>query len=272
MTETIDVEQAIETIEEGTHAEKVETLGELSNYSHEQPDVFIPHLDNICAFADNEDSDIQSFVAAIISSVSRYDSNVVLPYADVVCSLLSNDDPHVVSFAATAAVEIASVSPETLMSETDRLFELLPYENTQASRAARSIRMRAVLTLTHLVDADPSLAVRFDAPLAERLEDTEPEVRAVSVMALAGFGVNQPETVPTALAHLPARLEDPDPETRRHAIGAYVNFRHKQPDAIVDPETVAPAFKEAADSVDLDDDETKKVSETHQYIASLAAA
>lgn len=272
MKNSIDVEAAVASLEDGTDAERVDTFVTLSNLSHGQPEAFTPYVDEICPFVDHEDRNIRSFVATILANVARYDPNVMVSHADAVCTLLADDDSRVLSFAAAAAVEIADVSPEKLLSETDRLFELLPYEDTQASRAARSIRMRAILALTYLVDANPTLAARFDAPLAERLDDAESEVRAVSVMSVAGFGVEHPEAVSTALAHLPARLNDSDSETRRHAVGAYVNFRHKQPDAIINPEKVAPAFEEAADQVDLDNEDVEKVSETCRYIKKLAAS
>lgn len=272
MTETIDVEQAIETIEDGSPMERVDTFGTLSNLSHGQPDAFVPYIDDICQFADNEDPNIQSFVATILSNVARHDPAIMASRNNVVSSLLSEDDPNVLSFAVTTTMKITSVSPEVLLSETDRLFELLSYENTQEPRAARSIRLRTVIALTNLVEADSTLPAQLDEPLAKRLEDAESEVRDIAVITLTDLGIDYPGAVPTALSHLPARLDDPDPETRLHTVEAYVFFRHKQPDAIINPKTVAPAFKEAVDRVDVDEEDAEKVSETCRYLKELAAA
>lgn len=266
-----DIEEVVKALEDGTDEERVEAIGELANLSREQPSVLVPYLDDICSLARDDDPNIRSRVARILMNISRYDTDVVIPHIPVIRTLLMDDYPYVVSFATSTATEIANASPETLLEVTDRLFELLTYENPQASGPARSTRAKAVLALGYLVDANSTLAARLDEPLAERLTDDESMVRAATVTTLTQLGLVEPDAVSTALVHLPARLDDPDRETQRHAVDAYVYFRHKQPAAIVHPDKVAPALKAAAKRVDLNSEEEEKVTETYQYIDEIVA-
>ncbi len=270
MAESTDVERAVNSLEDGTEEEQIETLGELANLASSQPDALIPYLDDICLFADDDVWNIRSRVARILANAARHDSSTMTPHLSVIRTLLTDNNPYVLSYTTAAIMEITSASSTTLLDTSDRLLELLTYENSQASDAARSTRMRAVLALGYLADDDPTLAAQLDEPFVDRLDDVSPKVRAATVTTLTRLGIAYPEAFSMALAHLPTRLDDPDLETRRYAVDAYVYFRHKQPSAIVQPNTVAPALRAAAEEVELDAEEAERVTETCQYLDQMA--
>lgn len=274
MTELNNVEEAVRVLEEGTHEEQKEALSVLEEHSHTQPEVLVPYLDGICSFASDGDIMVRRDVATILSNVATHEPNAVMPHTNVVCALITDNDPHVISFAMMAAAMIARESPMALSDMTDRLIELLTYENIAASYAASITRSRAVAALGYLGKADRAIATRIDESLAGLLADTEVTVRIATVTTLTRLGLAHPNAVPTALAELSTRLDDPEPDVRRKAIRAYTLFRHDQPAAISQPSDVAPAFKQAAERAgpELDETEKKGFVETYRYIKDVLMA
>ena len=271
MTEPNDVEEAVEILEEGSREEQKEALSTLEERSHTEPESLIPYLDGICSFADDEDIMVRRDVATILSNVAAHEPSAVTPHTTDVCSLLMDDDASVLMFAMGTAMIIANESPTELLDVADRLLDLLSYENIASSYAASNTRLTAATTLGLLGEVDATVATRADEPLADRLDDPEPNVRRDAVAALTRLGLAHPDAVPTGLARLSTRLDDSEPEVRHKAIRAYTLFRHDQPTAIAQPADVAPAFKQAAERAgpELDSTEKKKIVEAHQYIKDM---
>jgi HEAT repeat protein len=272
MTEPNDVEEAVEILEEGSREEqKEEALSTLEECSHTRPEDLTPYLGSICSFADDEDIMIRRDVATILSNVAAHEPSAVIPHTTDVCTLLMDDDPSVLMFAMGTAMIIANESPTELLDVSDRLLDLLSYENIASSYAASNTRLTAATTLGLLGEVDATVATQADEPLADRFDDPEPNVRRDAVAALTRLGLAHPDAVPTGLTQLSTRLDDPEPEVRRKAIRAYTLFRHDQPAAIAHPEDVAPAFKQAAEQAgpELDSAEKKKIIEAHQYISDM---
>lgn len=265
-----DTEEAVRTLEDGGNEQQSEALEKLRQVSKTKPEDLISHLDVICSFASDEDTEIQRDVATILAHVAGDKPSAVIPHGGVVDTLLLHDDPIVLAFATAAAMRITPESPAVLSDATDRLTELLTYENEGTPDLASSTRSRAVLALGDLGEADPSLATRLDELLAERLDDEDALVRSSTVITLKQLGLTHPEAVSTALSRLPARLNDSDRETRYQAILAVVNLRHEQPDAITQPDAVATALRQSVEKTDLDAEETKTVEETYQYLENMS--
>lgn len=266
MTETIDVETAIETLEEGTEAERITAVRSLLEQAEERPEEFASHLDRVCAFADDEEENVQSTVAEILAAVAEHDPSAVVAHSEVVCSLLTSDDPFVLAFATLAARRITPESQAALSDSTDRLFELLTYEKEWAEDLASSTRARVVLALSDMGKADASLSARLDEPLAARLDDESPSVRNSAVIALRQLGIAHPEALLTALERLPNRLDDPDSDIQYQTLLAYVHFRHEQPSAISRPGKVTTELKQAAKQVELSSKEKKTIAEASEYL------
>jgi HEAT repeat protein len=271
MTEPNNVEETITILEEGTEEEQKEALETLKELSYAQPGDLVPYLNIICGFVREDELDIRHNIGIILANVADDDSSAVTPYADTVRTLLTDDRPFVLSSAMRVATHIAIESPSALADVTDRLVDLLTYEKEFASTPACDTRMNAAATLGNLGEADRAVAARSDAPLADRLVDSESDVRAAAVIAVTQLGLAHPDTVSTALTHLPTRLDDDHAGVRRNAIWAYNRFRMDQPDAISQPNVVAPAFEQATERANLDDTETRRVTETYQYINNMAA-
>lgn len=269
MTETIDVETAIETLEEGTEAERITAVRSLLEQAEERPEEFASHLDRVCAFADDEEENVQSTVAEILAAVAEHDPSAVVAHSEVVCSLLTSDDPFVLAFATLAARRITPESPAALSDSTDRLFELLTYEKEWAEDLASSTRARALSALGDLGEVNPSLAARLDEPLAARLDDESPSVRSSAVIVLTQLGIAHPEALPTALPRLLPRLDDPDPDTQYQTLLAYAQFRHNQPSAIPQPGEAATALKQTVKQADLNTDEQKVVIEAYNHFEGM---
>lgn len=266
-----DIEAAIGTLEDGPSEQQAEALEKLRETSKTKPDDLVSHLDAICSFVNNENTKSQRNVATILAHVAGHKPSAVVPYAGVVHTLLLHDDPIVLAFATAAAMRITPESPAVLSDATDRLTELLAYENERTPDLASSTRSRAVLALGDIGKADPSLATRLDELLVERLDDEDSLVRSSAVITLKQLGLTHPEAVSTALSRLPSRLNDSDRETRYQAILAVVNFRHEQPDAITQPDAVATALRQSVEKTDLGAEETKTVTETYQHIEEMSA-
>lgn len=311
MSDDIDAEKAVRILEnEGSTAtEQKEALSVLRDVSHTQPDALVPHLDDICSFADDDDPMVATSVATILSHVAIHEPSVVVPHASAVQTLLTNDDdPGLLSVATKTAVVIASESPAVLFDSTDQLLDLLQYEDLPVSNSARNIRLSAAsalgmigeanhtiaaqaeeplverlddgdagvrkaaaMALSRLGSVNPTIAARADESLAECLDDPEPKVRGAAVTAFTRFGLEHPDAAPTGLDHLSARLADDDADVRRKAIRAYTLFRHEQPAAIIDPDTVVPALREATEQTELDSTEASGIVESCQYIEEMAA-
>ena len=266
MTESNDIEETVRTLEEGTREEQKEAFRVLRKISKTQPETLVSHVNTICTFASDEDTEIRRDVASILTEIAGHEPSAVLPHAGDVCSLLLNDDPLVLAFATAVAMRITPESPAALADATERLMELLTYESDWAPDPASSTRSRAILALGDLAEEDPTLAARLDEPLAERLNDGSSLVRSSVVVTIKQLGLAHPEAVSTALAHLPSRLDDPDSETRYQTLLAIINFRHEQQDAIAQPDTVATALRQAVEKTDLTSKEMKTVAEAYKYI------
>jgi hypothetical protein len=266
MAEQNDIEEAVRILEDGSSDQQEEALEKLREISKTQPGEIVSHLDAICSFASDEETEVQRPVAGILAHIASDKPSTVIPYAGVVNRLLLHDDPIVLGFATAAAMRITAESPTALSDATDRLIELMTYEENQSQDPASGIRSRAILALGDLGEANSTLAARLDEMLAERLDDVSPLVRSGTVTSLRQLGLTHPDAVSTALTRLPSRLDDPDPETRHDAILAIVHFRHEQLDAISQPDTVVSALKQAAEQMDLNSKERKTVAETCEYI------
>lgn len=271
MTESNTIEEAVTILEDGTDEEQATALEALKKISHEYPGDLAPYLTDICQFASDENQSIRYNVAIILRNTATHDPSAVVPHAETVRTLLTDDDPFVLAFAMAVTEAITRESAPALSGVTDRLSELLTYENFGASDPARDTRVMAAAALGNLGESDSTIAAQADTPLAERLDDPEPEVRATTIMAITKLGIAHPETVSTALSCLPKRLDDDDPSVRQRTILAYTLFRHQQTDAISKPGTVAPALKRAIERTDLDSEEAKRAAETHRHIEDMAA-
>lgn len=258
--------EALDHLQAGTPLQQREAVVKLG--VQPDPETLLKNLDLLTPFATDQYQDVRWSVAKILLSASQHDPSAVIPYVETVCSLLQETDITILTLAVSAAANIATEAPHSMTPCTDRLFELIS-DGPLMDRFG-DVRGGAITTIGAIGRVDPDIAVQADIPFADRLEDVERYVRAVTILNVTKLGMTHPETIPTALARLPGRLEDVNERIRKRTIEAYIQFCLYQPTAIRDPETVAPKLRRAISRTELSDDTAQRAVRCARQIESIA--